>query len=112
MEHAINTTGHPVYIPNYKVLPGKFEILQKHMEIMHKADVIEPSNSTWNAPVILISKKDRKLQFCTDYCCLNQAIIKNKYPLPCINESLDVIRGAKYFTTLDLASGYWQVRIR
>ena len=79
---------------------------------MHKAKVIEPNFLSWCSPVLLIPKKDGKMRFCIDFHKLNNAMIKDKYPLPWINDSLNMLWGAKWFSTLNLAAKYWQVKIR
>ena len=72
-------------------------------------DVIVPSASPWASPVVLVRKKDGGVRFCVDYRKLNSITKLDEFPLPRIDDTLDLLSGAKYFTTLDLASGYWQV---
>ena len=71
--------------------------------------VIEPSKSPCANPVVLVSKKDGSLRFCVDYRKLNAITKLDVFPLPTIDDSLDMLAHTQYFTTLDLASGYWQV---
>ena len=68
---------------------------------------IQPSRSQWASPVLLVKKKDGLIRMCIDYRGLNIVTIKNKYPLPLIDELFDQLNGAKYFTKLDLQSGYY-----
>ena len=77
---------------------------------MEKEGVIEPSNSPWYSPVVLVKKKDGSTQFCVDYRQLNKITKKDSYPLPRINDTLDALVGSK-LSTLDLKSGYQQVGI-
>ena len=71
-------------------------------------DVIQPSVSPWASPVILVTKKDGKKRFCIDFKKLNAVTSKDSYPLPRIDDTLDRLQGTRYFSTLDLMSGYWQ----
>ncbi len=82
---------------------------QAEVKKMLDTGVIEPSCSPWASPVVLVRKKDGSLRFCIDYRRLNDITKKDSYPLPRIDDSLDSLGKAKYFTTLDLASGYWQI---
>ena len=72
-----------------------------------KAGVIKPTYSEWVAPVLFVPKKDEKFRFCVDYRMLNTMIVKDTYPIPRMDECIDSLGEAQYFTTLDANSGYW-----
>ena len=78
---------------------------------MESLGVIRRSSSAWSSPVVLVPKKDNSYQFCVDYRKLNSVTKKDVYPLPRINGILDTLSGAKFFSTLDLAAGYWQIAL-
>ena len=82
---------------------------KREVEKMLENEVIEPSDSPWASPVVLVRKKDGSLRYCVDYRRLNSVTKKDSYPLPRIDESLDSLAQTEYFSTLDLASGYWQI---
>ena len=78
----------------------------KAIDEMIEAEIVEPSNSPYSAPMILVPKKNGALRPCIDYRRLNADTIKDVYPLPRIDDTLDALHGANYFTCLDLKSGY------
>lgn len=78
---------------------------------MEKQGVIKPSTSPWSSPVVLAPKKDGSLRFCIDYRKLNSMMEKDVYPLPRIDDILDTLGETHYFTSLDLAAGYWQIEM-
>ena len=83
----------------------------KQIEEMLKKDVIQPSSSPWASAIVMVTKKDGSKRFCVDYRKLNDITVKDAYPLPRIDASLDQLAGAKWFSCLDLNSGYWQVEV-
>src|ERR1041384_8448933 len=86
--------------------------LKKQLAELLQKGFIRPSVSPYGAPVLFVHKKEGTLRLCVDYRTLNKITIKNKYPLPRIEELTDRLAGAKYFSKLDLYSGYHQIRIK
>jgi hypothetical protein len=86
--------------------------LQMHLEELMKKGYIRPSMSPWGAPVLFVRKKDGTLKLCIDFIQLNKVTIKNKYPLPGIDDLFDQLKNAKIFSNIDLRSRYHQVRIK
>ena len=85
--------------------------VRKMLDEMLEKDVIQPSHSPWSSPIILVRKKDGSMRFCVDYRKVNSVTKKDAYPLPRVDDTLDTLGGTKFFSTLDLASGYWQVEV-
>ncbi|KAJ8351980.1 hypothetical protein SKAU_G00234560 [Synaphobranchus kaupii] len=109
VQHTINAdTAQPIRLRPHRMSPAKRLVAEKKVKEMAAAGVIEPSDSPWAAPAVLVQKKWR---FCVDYRRLNSATTKDSYPLPRIDEALDHISGSSWFSSLDLRSGYWQVRL-
>ena len=112
IKHRINTGECSPIRQRPRRLPlAKREEVEKLIDDMRKEDVIEPSHSPWCSPVVLVKKKDGSTRFCVDYRKLNNVTRKDSYPLPRIDDTLDTLSGSKWFSTLDLKSGYWQVRV-
>jgi hypothetical protein len=86
--------------------------LKKQLDELQRIGLIRPSSSPWGAPVLFVKKKDGSMRLCVDYRALNEVTIKNKYPLPRIDGLFDQLKGAKYFSMIDLRSGYFQLKIR
>lgn len=82
-----------------------------HLEKMLQCGVIEPSTSDWASPPVLVRKKDGSVRWCIDYRALNNVTQKDAFPLPLISECLDTLSGTEFLSTLDLASGYWQIEM-
>ena len=112
VKHQIHTEGAKPIKQRIRRLPHHMaEEADKQVDDMLKRGVIEESNSPWAAGVVLVKKKDGSFRFCVDYRALNDVTVKDAYPLPKISETLDSLSGAKWFSTLDLYSGYWQVGV-
>src|SRR5262245_59959156 len=86
--------------------------LRKQLKEMMESGIIKPAKSPYGAPVLFQKKSDGSLRMCCDYRALNKITVKNKYPIPLIADRFDRLSQAKYFSKIDLRSGYWQVRIK
>ncbi|MCH87014.1 retrotransposon protein [Trifolium medium] len=102
----------PISVAPYRMSPVELKELKSQLEELLMKHFIRPSVSPWGAPVLLVKKKDGTMRLCIDYRQLNKVTIKNKYPLPRIDDLLDQLRGATVFSKIDLRSGYHQIRIR
>jgi uncharacterized protein (DUF2249 family) len=112
VEHDIRlTTDEPSKQPPYRVPPSKRVVIDQKVQEMKDQGVLEDSNSPFAAPVVLILKKNGEWRFCADYRKLNDITVKDAYPLPRIDDSLDALRANSYFTKLDLVSGFWQIQL-
>lgn len=112
VKHRVITGDHlPISQRAYRVSPAERRIIQKEVEKMLDRDVIQPSESPWSSPVVLVKKKDGSWRFCVDYRRLNKITKKDAYPLPRIDDTLDSLKGAKFFSSIDLYSGYWQIEV-
>ncbi len=114
VEHYIELKeGHerPLKCPPRRIPPGRKQMVEQEVEKMLKNDIISPSSGPWASPIVLVSKKDNTVRFCVDYRKLNRATKLDAYPLARIDDCIDALQGAKYFCTLDLASGYWQIKV-
>ena len=110
VKHKINTgESPPIRLPPRRLPLTKREQIKEELDKMLQAGVIKPSNSEWASPVVLVPKKDGSTRFCVDYRQVNNVTRKDAYPLPRIDDCLDTLAEAKWFCTLDLTSGYWQV---
>ena len=112
VEHTIDTGDSlPIRCAPRRMSPQKIKQEEACIEEMLTGGQIEPSDSPWSAPVVLVTKKDGGTRFCVDYRRLNLATVKDAYPLHRIDDTLDMLAGKRWFSTLDLASGYWQVSL-
>eukprot|EP00253_Pinus_taeda_P031671 PITA_31671 len=102
----------PVSRAPYRMSTPELTELKMQLQELLDKEYIRPSVSPWGAPVLFVKKKDGTLQMCIDYRQLNKLTIKNKYPLPRIDELFDQVKGATVFSKIDLRSGYHQIRIK
>ena len=106
----IDTGEHPpIKQQPYRTPVVRRKTVSEMIDAMKKQGVIQPSASPWASPVVLVPKKGGSLRFCVDYRRLNAVTRKDVYPLPRVDDILDALGEARYFSSLDLASGYWQV---
>ncbi|UYV63721.1 hypothetical protein LAZ67_2005419, partial [Cordylochernes scorpioides] len=112
VKHCIVTGDHaPIKQRPYRVSPKERSIIQTGVDKMLKQGIIEPSDSPWSSPVVLVKKKDGTWRFCVDYRRLNKITRKDVYPLTRIDDTLDSLRGASIFSTMDLKSVYWKIEV-
>ena len=95
----------------YRYAPARRKIINPHLDEMLTQRVIVPSKSPWASPIVLAPKKDGSYRLCIDYRKLNEVTVRDPYPIPRIDDTLDALQNARFISTLDLHSGYWQVEI-
>jgi len=96
----------------YRMNPAELVELKKQLDDLLSKGLIQPSSSAWRSPVLFVDKSDGSSRLCTDYRKLNDVTIKNKYPLPKIDDLFDQLTGARVFSKIDLRTGYHQLKIR
>ncbi|KAJ0610183.1 putative nucleotidyltransferase, Ribonuclease H [Helianthus annuus] len=102
----------PIARAPYRLAPTEMKELRTQLDELLAKGFIRPSSSPWGAPVLFVKKKDGSMRLCIDYRELNKVTIKNRYPLPRIDDLFDQLQGASYFSKIDLRSGYHQLRVR
>ena len=113
LEHTINTGGAAPVRQPLRRTPREFETEEEqYLKEQVENGIIKPSNSAWASPVVLVRKKDGSVRWCCDFRKLNDSTIKDAYPLPRIDMCLDCLSTASVFSTMDLQSGYWQIKLR
>jgi predicted aspartyl protease len=112
VQHRINTGNvKPIRQPPRRLSLAKHEEVTQMVDKMKNEGIIEDSSSPWSSSVVLVTKKDGSTRFCVDYRRLNDVTKKDSYPLPRIDDTLSTLAGSRWFSTLDLKIGYWQVGV-
>src|SRR6266508_2708660 len=112
IKHEIKVIKNPIKSRPYPVKDNKREKwMKEEIDRMLKEGIIKKSKSPWASPVVLVLKKDESIRFCIDYKKTNAITIVDAHSLPVVNDIIDKIGGKKYYTSIDLASGYWQVEV-
>nr|KAJ0218056.1 hypothetical protein LSAT_V11C300142460 [Lactuca sativa] len=102
----------PVAKSPYRLAPPEMKELQDQLQELSDKGFIPLSCSPWDAPILFVKKKDGSQRMCIDYRELNKRTIKNRYPLPRIDDLFNQLQGASWFSKIDLRSGYHQMRVR
>ncbi|GJZ55040.1 putative reverse transcriptase domain-containing protein [Tanacetum coccineum] len=102
----------PIAKSPYRLAPSELEELSGQLKELQDKGFIRPSLSPWGAPVLFVKKKDGSFRMCIDYRELNKLTVKNRYPLPRIDDLFDQLQGSQFFPKIDLRSGYNQLRVR
>ena len=111
-KHKIVLTDERPFKQRCRRIPtSMFTELQQHLKTMLDSGVIRKSHSPWASNIVLVKKKDGKLRFCIDFRKLNDRTVKDSYAIPRMDDTLDLLHGKKWFSCLDLKSGYWQVEM-
>ena len=98
----------PISMAPYRMAPAELRELKEQLQDLLDKKFIRPSVSPWGAPMLFVKKKDGSLRLCIDYIQLNRVIIRNRYPLPRIDDLFDQLQGAQFFSKIDLRYGYHQ----
>ena len=113
VQHGITLTNNTPFKERHRrIPPAQYDEVRQLIREMLDAGAIRESHSPWASPVVLVRKKDGSLRFCIDYRKLNERTVRDSYALPRIEDTLDALHGAKWFSSLDLKAGYWQVEMR
>ena len=112
VKHRINTGDHePIAQKQFRADKKRRTIIKEEVDKMLKDGIIKKSEGPWSSPVVIVTKKDGSARFCIDYRKVNNITITDAHPLPRIDDLLEQFREAKWFSSIDLASGYWQIEM-
>ena len=111
IHHFTLTDYSPIHFRPRRLHPHYQDIVRREVDRMLEAGVIVPVESEWAFPLLIIGKPDGSVLFCVDFRKLNERMPRDNYPLQLIDEILDGLRGARIFSTIELFSGYWRVRL-
>ncbi|KFD69273.1 hypothetical protein M514_18422 [Trichuris suis] len=109
--HIVTEPTPPISCKPYRTSPREREHIARQVQEMLDHDIIEPSESPWSFPVVLVKKKDGQWRFCVDYRRLNAITIRDAYPCPRVDDVLERLSSCSYFSKLDMKSAYWQVNV-
>lgn len=111
VEHVIHTSSPPIKQRYYPLSPALQKEVNAELDDMLRNDIIEPSKSPWSSPIVMVKKSDGKWRFCVNYKRLNAVSTPDAYPIPYVSGILDKLRDARYLSTLDIKSAYWQIPV-
>src|SRR5438445_8177084 len=112
VKHKINTGDHePIAQKQFRADKKRRTIIKEEVDKMLKDGIIKKSEGPWSSPVVIVTKKDGSARFCIDYRKVNNITITDAHPLPRIDDLLEQFREANWFSSIDLASGYWQIEM-
>ena len=106
---AIQPDAQPIRCTPYRLNPEKSQFLRQELDNLLEQGIIEPSESPWASPVVMVPKADGSIGLCTDFRKVNAVTVPDPFPLPRVDDLIDRIGNAKYLTKLDMMRGYWQV---
>jgi hypothetical protein len=111
--HEIDTgTSLPISVPPHRVSPAERQVIEQEIERLLNRQVIEPSESPWAAPVVMVPKPNGKWRFCVDYRKLNAVTRKDSYPITRIDDALSALSGNRFFSSLDLPDSFWSIPVK
>ena len=112
VKHRIDTgDAKPIKQRAYRASGKDKELIQEEIKKMLEKGVIEKSTSPWASPIVIVPKKNGERRFCIDLRRINAITKRDEHPLPRIDDMLDTFNGSKWFSSLDMASGYWQIEM-